>query len=60
VTNATNFCYRSGGFHKKTWELIYQQPIKVEVLESDAQGDDGCRFVIQLPESTVDKKFPAG
>lgn len=50
VEIAPEFCNCSGGFHKKDWEAIYGQPLKVEVLESVAQGDDRCRFAIHLPE----------
>lgn len=43
------FCNCSVGFHKKSWEVIFQQPIQVDVLESILQGDDHCRFAIHLP-----------
>jgi hypothetical protein len=43
------FCNCSGGFHKKTFEVIFKQPLKVEVLESALKGDDRCRFAIHLP-----------
>ena len=44
------FCYCSGGFHKKALEVIFGQPLKVEVLESILKGDTRCRFAIHLPE----------
>ena len=46
---ATIFCNCSAGFHKRPWEVIFEQPIQVEVLESVLQGDDRCRFAIHLP-----------
>ena len=49
VRPAETFCYCSGGFHKKTFEVIFNQPLKVEVLESALKGDDRCRFAIHLP-----------
>jgi hypothetical protein len=49
VRLAETFCYCSGGFHKKTFEVIFNQPLKVEVLESALKGDDRCRFAIHLP-----------
>ena len=53
VELAPEFCNCSGGFHKKAWEAIFQQPLKVEVLESAAWGDMRCRFAIHLPEGAV-------
>jgi hypothetical protein len=44
-----NFCYCSGGFHKKPFEVIFERPLKVEVLESIIRGDIRCRFAIHLP-----------
>jgi hypothetical protein len=44
------FCNCSGGFHKKPWEVIFDQTLKVEVLESVLKGDFRCRFAIHLPE----------
>ena len=49
VPIAKNFCYCSAGFHKKPWEIIFEQPIQVDVLESILKGDDRCRFAIHLP-----------
>ena len=43
------FCNCSAGFHKKPWEIIFEQPIHVDVLESVLKGDDRCRFAIHLP-----------
>ena len=45
------FCNCSGGFHKKPWEVIFEQPLKVEILESILMGNDRCRFAIHLPEN---------
>jgi len=49
VKLAETFCYCSGGFHKKPWEVIYGRPLRVEVLESALRGDMRCRFAIHLP-----------
>lgn len=43
------FCNCSGGFSKKSWEVIFRQTLDVEVLESALQGDMRCRFAIHLP-----------
>jgi hypothetical protein len=44
------FCYCSGGFSKKPWEIIFGQTLKVEVLESALKGDSRCRFAVHLPD----------
>lgn len=31
------------------WEVIFEQAIRVDVLDSALQGDDRCRFAIHLP-----------
>ena len=49
VTVPPIFCNCSAGFHKKKWEVIFEQPIKAEVLESILMGDERCRFAIHLP-----------
>jgi hypothetical protein len=49
VSLAETFCNCSGGFHKKTFEVIFKQTLRVDVLESALKGDDRCRFAIHLP-----------
>ena len=44
------WCQCSGGFHKKPFEVVFEQLLKVEVLESVLTGDTRCRFAISLPE----------
>jgi hypothetical protein len=44
------FCNCSAGFHKKRWEVLLEQPLKAEVVESILKGDDWCKFAIHLPE----------
>jgi hypothetical protein len=44
------FCNCSGGFSKKPWEVIFDQVLEVEVLESALNGDFSCRFAVQLPD----------
>jgi ribosomal protein S10 len=55
VELAEIFCQCSGGFHKKPFEVIFEQPLKVEVLESILKGDSRCRFAIYLPEEVVEE-----
>jgi hypothetical protein len=44
------FCYCSAGFSKKSWEVIFGQTLRAEVLESALKGDMRCRFAVHLPE----------
>ena len=53
VQPAESFCYCSGGFHKKPWEVIFERPLRVEVLESILKGDERCRFAIYLPPEAL-------
>ena len=44
------FCDCSAGFHKKRWEVIFDQPLRAEIVESVLQGDDWCKIAIHLPD----------
>ncbi|MFA4932417.1 MAG: hypothetical protein WC625_05900 [Caldisericia bacterium] len=44
------FCYCSAGFEKLPFDVIFGEPVKVEVLESVLGGSDRCRFAITIPE----------
>ncbi len=59
VKPARLLCYCSGGFHKKSWEVIFGQPLRVDVLESILNGDERCRFAIHLPEGRHPTTSPA-
>jgi hypothetical protein len=50
---SAQFCRCSAGFHKKPWEVIFDQKLEAEVLESVLQGDMRCRFAIHLPVSVA-------
>ena len=54
---SATFCRCSAGFHKKPWEVIFEQKLEADVLESVLQGDLRCRFAIYLPESVGTGKF---
>jgi hypothetical protein len=43
------FCQCSAGFHKKLWEVVLEQPLESEVVESVLAGDPHCRIAIRLP-----------
>jgi hypothetical protein len=44
------FCYCSAGFEKLPFDVIFGEPVKVEVLESVLGGSNRCRFAITVPE----------
>ena len=44
------FCQCSAGFHKRSYEVIFGQPLKADVLLSVLNGDPVCRFAIHLPD----------
>ena len=43
------FCYCSAGFEKLPFDVIFDQPVEVEVLETALGGDERCRFRVKLP-----------
>jgi hypothetical protein len=43
------FCSCSAGFHKKRWEVLLEQPLKAEIVESVLNGDNWCKIAIHLP-----------
>jgi hypothetical protein len=53
LTLATTFCNCSGGYHKKPWEVIFERPLEVEVLESVLLGDERCRFAVHFPPEAM-------
>ncbi len=53
VEVSPTFCNCSSAFHKKTWEVIFGQPLRADVVETVLRGDPWCRFAIHLPEGEV-------
>lgn len=51
---SANWCYCSGGFTKFPFDVIFEQDLKIEMLESALRKDGSCRFKIDL--SGVDYK----
>ncbi len=45
-----DWCYCSGGFAKYPFEVLLNQELNVELLETPLAGDLKCRFVIDLKE----------
>lgn len=44
------WCYCSAGFEKHPFEAVFNQPLKIRVLQSVLNGDDVCRFAISLED----------
>jgi hypothetical protein len=52
------FCYCSAGHAKRPWDVIFDQPVEAEVLETVLKGDIVCRFSIRIPEKYQQTKEP--
>jgi len=47
------FCYCSGGYEKLHFDVIFGEPVEVELLESVLKGDLRCRFAIRIPKGKM-------
>jgi hypothetical protein len=47
------WCYCSGGFTKLFFDVLFEQDLEVELLESVLAGDASCKFAIRLPEGAL-------
>jgi hypothetical protein len=45
----STFCYCSAGFTKLAYDVIFGEPVEIELLESVLKGDSRCRFAIKIP-----------
>jgi hypothetical protein len=43
------FCNCSAGWPKQLWEGIFEQSLKIEIVQSLTKGDDTCEFAIHIP-----------
>jgi hypothetical protein len=48
-----DWCYCSGGFEKLMFDVVFDEPTEVEVLESVLAGDPRCRFRVKIPEARL-------
>ncbi len=46
------YCYCGAGYYKAIWEMIIDQPVRVEVVSSVLAGDDTCTVAIYLPQKS--------
>ena len=54
-----NFCYCSAGYHKRPWDIIFDQPVKADVLETVLNGSLVCRFAIHIPKQFLESEGAA-
>ncbi|UCE96269.1 MAG: hypothetical protein JSV51_01270 [Candidatus Bathyarchaeota archaeon] len=47
------FCYCSGGYEKLHFDVIFDEPVEVELLECALNGDMHCRFANTIPKSKM-------
>ncbi len=47
---SSNFCHCSAGFIMQYWEIIFDQPVKVEPVETALTGSLMCKFAVDIPE----------
>lgn len=51
-----NFCYCSAGFEKRPWDVIFDQPVNADVIQSVLKGDLVCKFVIHIPKEYLNQR----
>jgi hypothetical protein len=44
------FCNCSAGFYRAYWEIVFDQSVRVDVLESLLRGDSICKFAVYIPK----------
>ncbi len=49
----SKFCDCSAGYYKNQWDVILDQPVDVEVIETILDGHSRCLFAIHLPDEVV-------
>lgn len=47
------FCYCSGGYEKLHFDVIFGEPVEVELLETPLKGDMRCRFANKIPKGKM-------
>ncbi|MHA1419676.1 MAG: hypothetical protein ACTSVO_11920 [Candidatus Heimdallarchaeaceae archaeon] len=47
---SANFCNCSAGFFKQYWDIVFDQSVKVEPIETPLTGALECKFVVHIPK----------
>ena len=50
---SSTFCYCSAGYEKIRFDVIFGEPVEIELLESVLRGDPQCRFSITIPKGKM-------
>jgi hypothetical protein len=58
VSVSPTFCLCSAGFHKKSWEVIFERQLRAEIVETVLKGDPWCKIAIHLPEGVLEGADP--
>ena len=53
---SANFCYCSAGYQKRPWDIIFDQPVEADVIETVLKGDFVCTFAILIPKEFLKSK----
>lgn len=51
----SKFCDCSAGYYKNQWDVILDQPVEVDTVETIIDGHSRCLFAIHLPDEVVKK-----
>ena len=55
VDISPEFCYCGAGWYRQFWEAVFQEPVKVEVVETVMNGDSRCMFAVHIPPNHIPK-----
>lgn len=50
---SSTFCHCSSGFEKVRFDVLFKEPVEVELVESILNGDIRCRFAIKIPKGKM-------
>ena len=56
VKISPNFCFCSAGFEKRPWDVIFDQSVKADVVETVLKGGLICKFAIHIPKEFLGSK----
>ncbi|NHK31510.1 MAG: hypothetical protein FK730_09175 [Asgard group archaeon] len=48
------FCHCSSGWYKQKWDTIFDQPVKVDLIDSVLNGAMQCKFAVHIPKKFMD------
>lgn len=48
ISNSLTWCHCTAGYNKKLFEIVFERPVEVEVLQSIRQGFDFCLLKIMF------------